>query len=173
MWIPPLCSNLQGPPLPGKERMGHALSEAHGSKKNIYKHDGGFPLRIIIQQLQDEAKYLSVLTWAPAEAPFGHRKPLLVQSLPFISEQYLILTVFYSFPWTVGLQEDFKTVLATEAAGKGFFFLSWSDMRNWIVCFHLYHQPYFIIPELCLPPLLCCTPSALQGHCSLVIFWNF
>lgn len=37
------------------------------------------------------------------------------------------------------------------------FFLSWSDIGNWIVCFQLYHQPYFTIPELCLPPLLCCT----------------
>lgn len=31
-------------------------------KENIYNHDGGFPLRSIIQQLQEEAKYLSVLT---------------------------------------------------------------------------------------------------------------
>lgn len=48
-----------------------------------------------------------------------------------------------------------------------FFFLSWSDMGNWIVCFQL-HQPYIAIPELCLPQLLCCTntclQSALRGH---------
>lgn len=63
MWILPLCSNLQGgPPVPGKEGMAHAIPEAHGSKKNIYNHYGGFPLRIIIQQLQEETKYLSVLT---------------------------------------------------------------------------------------------------------------
>lgn len=79
-----------------------------------------------------------------------------------------------------------KTVLATGLYGRGtgavgkgffFFFLSWSDMGNWIACFLLYPQPYFRIPELCLSQLLCCTytrlPSALQGHCcSLVIFWN-
>lgn len=61
MWILPLCSNLQGPPVPGKEGMAHAIPEAHGSKKNIYNCDGGFPLRIIIQQLQEEAKYLVYL----------------------------------------------------------------------------------------------------------------
>lgn len=56
IWILPLCSTHQGPPVPGKEGMAHAIPW-----KNIYNHDGGFPLRII-QQLQEEAKYFSVFT---------------------------------------------------------------------------------------------------------------
>lgn len=33
MWILPLYSTLQGPPVPGREGMAHAIPEAHGSKK--------------------------------------------------------------------------------------------------------------------------------------------
>lgn len=91
MWILPLCSTLQGPPVPGK------------LKENMYNHDGGLPLRIIIQQLQEEAKYLTVLTLPAAEAPLEHRKSLLVQSLPFVSD--LLLTVFFCCsPWIGGVQ---------------------------------------------------------------------
>lgn len=40
----------------------HTTPEAHGSAtENMYNYDGGFPLKIIIQQLQEEAKHLSVL----------------------------------------------------------------------------------------------------------------
>lgn len=69
-------------------------------KENMYNHDGGFPLSIIIQQLQEEAKYFSVLTLPDAEAPLGHRKSLLMQSLPFVFEQDLFLTVLlFSLEW--------------------------------------------------------------------------
>lgn len=40
-------------------------------EENKYYYDGGFPLRIIIQQLQEEAKYLSVLTLALCRSPFS------------------------------------------------------------------------------------------------------
>lgn len=108
-------------------------------KENMYNHDWGFPLRIIIQQLQEEAKYLSVLTLPDAEAPLGHRKSLLVQSLLFVFEQDVLLNVFFAF--LLGLVKcKIKTVLATGLCGRGagtvgkwffFFFLSWSDMGNW------------------------------------------
>lgn len=95
-------------------------------KENMYNHDGGFPLRIIIQQLQEEAKYLSVLTLPDAEAPLGHRKSLLVQSLLFWTR----LTFNWFFAFLLGLVKcKIKTVLATGlcgrgagTVGKGFFF---------------------------------------------------
>lgn len=43
--------------------MAHTTAEAPGSAtENMYNHDGGFPLRVIVQQLQEEAKHFSVLT---------------------------------------------------------------------------------------------------------------
>lgn len=47
---------------PGGGRMAHTAPEAHGSvTENTYDRDRGFPLRTITQQLQEEAKHLSVL----------------------------------------------------------------------------------------------------------------
>lgn len=68
IWILPLCplELQQSPRTIGAwegAAMAHTIPEAHGSAtENMYNHDGGIPLRIIIQQLQEEAKHLSVLT---------------------------------------------------------------------------------------------------------------
>lgn len=48
---------------PGGRDNGPHSSKAYGSvTENMYDRDRGFPLRTIIQQLQEEAKHLCVLT---------------------------------------------------------------------------------------------------------------
>lgn len=48
---------------PGGRDDGPYSSKAHGSvTENTYDRDRGFPLRTVIQQLQEEAKHLRVLT---------------------------------------------------------------------------------------------------------------
>lgn len=109
---------------------GPCYSRSPWLKENIYNHDRRFPLRRITQRLQEEAKYLSVLTLPYAEAPFGHRKPFLVQSLPFISEQDLLLTAFFAFLLGLWDCKKIKTVQQLDyrvgalELERDFFFLS-------------------------------------------------
>lgn len=55
------CSKT-GPSVPRREgQQPTQLQKPMAQQQKMYNHDGGFPLRKIIQQLQEEAQHRSVL----------------------------------------------------------------------------------------------------------------